>query len=500
MPLIQPMTAQMSSGSVPIGLLFFAMLLGFLLICLFIGVILWIAQMGKKHRSGAWGAIACISILALLCFITLVGGYSSTEQRPAVVAAVPFPVNPPDVQFGGNARLPAAPPKPFPASTAVAPSTDGVSTENPFSLGTKEGPRLPIANELLSNGELSPTETLEPMGLQVEPIRGATVTAWSESDVNEFSASVYPDLVDCAEPLARQLREILSDCKPESNADEAEGKNATFVCDLSADPSLGELSTNFLDRFTTQLRKDHPEVQFQFHHDSIEDTLESDSPSDETNSDQTCHARLNISTELDSPSPSLPWNNELSAQQGKVICRLQNDDASVSFETRFLNKPWVFHFDRFVSEHPGRHYVVGYSQKLASSEGDARRMAMDSAQSQVRIAAGRGVPLTISDRHVVDRFAQKLSRPYGDVWRQAVLVDVSGDAMQRTASVAVRRRDQHQEQESRVLFVFALFVGLTIAVCLIANALTQGYYRNHLGVGAGGLVVLIITTLLLFIS
>ena len=119
---------------------------------------------------------------------------------------------------------------------------------------------------------------------------------------------------------------------------------------------------------------------------------------------------------------------------------------------------------------------------------------MENAQSQIRVHADTngGINTLIDESHVADRFAQKLTRPYGDVWREAVLIDVTGEAMRGTIEVAEARaaRDSSIKKGGALLAVLLLLA--IIAVCFIGNAVTQGYYRRPLNWGASAVGALIV--------
>jgi hypothetical protein len=77
-----------------------------------------------------------------------------------------------------------------------------------------------------------------------------------------------------------------------------------------------------------------------------------------------------------------------------------------------------------------------------------------------------------------DRFVQKLSRPYGDVWRVAVLYDVPTLAMEYTGARTVITEVRQSHRRLLVL----LFI-LTIIICGVLNMVTYGYYRLQISVG-----------------
>ena len=194
--------------------------------------------------------------------------------------------------------------------------------------------------------------------------------------------------------------------------------------------------------------------------------------------------------------------HSLRSSSGNVKCQAVGSNAKANAAVIYIEKSWVNQFDQLVSELPKKQFVVGYSQELSSSEPLARQSAMENAQSQIRVHADTngGINTLIDESHVADRFAQKLTRPYGDVWREAVLIDVTGEAMRGTIEVAEARaaRDSSIKKGGALLAVLLLLA--IIAVCFIGNAVTQGYYRRPLNWGASAVGALIFVLAVILFS
>jgi hypothetical protein len=186
-----------------------------------------------------------------------------------------------------------------------------------------------------------------------------------------------------------------------------------------------------------------------------------------------------------------PWQIESLAEHAVLACKGNLGGNSTSVDCRVTEKPWVETFDRFVSMYPLRNFAVGYSLDFHSSEGDARRSALDDAKRQASIDINGREVRYIDERHVVDRFAQQLSRPYGTVWREALLVELPG------APEVARTRVKVQESFRSWAILrlgkrFGILVFLISAgfLCLALNWVTMGYYRAPVVLGLTGLAAL----------
>ena len=181
-------------------------------------------------------------------------------------------------------------------------------------------------------------------------------------------------------------------------------------------------------------------------------------------------------------------------------------------EARYVEKPWVANFNAFAAGRPGR-WLVAWSDpdSPAGSPEDAAREARAKAWKQLgdlvvarmgdarrygRGDIGRVVETHLmGDRLVVDRFPQKFERPYGNLYREAVLVDASD--RQLDTLVGDVRRTLRSERQSRLggLASAGAVLLVTYALYRFANAFTRGYFtwslRTAAAVVAAGAVTLL---------
>ena len=322
-----------------------------------------------------------------------------------------------------------------------------------------------------------------PASIEVVTNTDAPVAAWNSDEVKKFSANLYPGLIDCAAPLARRIKSsnsskaILPDVskmaaipdEPESKESEDETKlvqKLEFL--VEAKDSLD--SDGFQQRFVAQLRTDFPEAIIR----NIRVKTNEGSPDLDSH-----QVHVQLSADITNKSNDYrPGSNYTNHSRGDARCALRTKDAFLRFSASFVDKPWVQHLDSLVSRYPDRHLLVGYSPTLASTESEARQAAMRNAQEQVTLTVNGRSFLQIDDTHVIDRFAQKLSRPYGDVWREAVLLDIDGLAMNRSGravATATRHADEFKKNSAAMV---AILLVTTILAGAIANMMTLGYYRQ----------------------
>jgi len=221
--------------------------------------------------------------------------------------------------------------------------------------------------------------------------------------------------------------------------------------------------------------------------------------------------------------------HKATVHSGSGSLRMQVEGPAGEFtrSVRFVGKPWAESFAEFVSRNPQRRWILAKSTQPCTSQYDAERAALQDAAKkllpevrrhlQPRRRPGRwsdarpttGEMLTVIEAKlrdgqkmgiVVDRFAQRFVRPYGQVWREAVLVDGSSNNISWVAAALdheIQRRQRSYEHESRERERSWLERGLSIGallvmVCLLylfLNTATKGYYLWSLRSGAVAVVI-----------
>lgn len=216
------------------------------------------------------------------------------------------------------------------------------------------------------------------------------------------------------------------------------------------------------------------------------------------------------------------WRKQAESRSGSVALRVQAPSGPFSVSTRFNDAPWVVDRTGFTRQYANNDWLVAYSDGTHTTHEDARQDALHAATSiLLPLAQARISQLPASDQHrfaqqmekdpnwlrnrvadelvsrnlVTDRFAQRFDRPYGTVWREAVLVDASPSQVDAIARSLVRGVNVQVTHQRKTWFSFIALAGLIFGTYLFLNMATKGYYTWALrfaalaGIVAAGFVL-----------
>ncbi|QEF97946.1 hypothetical protein Mal15_19920 [Stieleria maiorica] len=300
---------------------------------------------------------------------------------------------------------------------------------------------------------------------------------WRATDTATFTANVYPSDASAIDALLSGLKEKLAENRVLLRDDQNDSNDVVDPDKVvvSADgPDLDSLLPAAISRLGTQ-----------FSAIGV-GTRPGNAPTKPIENELAIHFSVSKSTLMQAP-----WDQQDQLQSRLLTCTATMGGRQASFQAFVTEKPWVESFDQFVSRYPQRKFVVGYSGEFQSTEGQARKAALEDAVRQAAFSFRGKSYAIIDDRHVVDRFAQRLSRSYGDVWREAVLVEVP-DAQQVDVARTTAAEAFERSQIGRLLQIFGVVVLVlaTIVLCLGLNWVTEGYYRSQVMLGLAGVVVM----------
>ncbi|WP_182864844.1 hypothetical protein [Stieleria mannarensis] len=335
-------------------------------------------------------------------------------------------------------------------------------------------PQRPVPPPVLKPvDQISDEDSLQPNATSQQQPTGT----WRTTDTQTFTANVYPSDGSAMDSLVSGLKEKLAENRVLLRDDEKESNDVVDPDKVvvSADgPDLDSLLPVAISRLRTQ-----------FSAIGI-GTRPVNAPSEATENELAIHFSASKS-----PSLPAPWDQQDQLQNRLLTCTATMGGRQSTYQAFVTEKPWVESFDQFVSRYPQRKFVVGYSGEFQSTEGQARKAALEDAVRQAAFSFRGQSYAIIDDRHVIDRFAQRLSRSYGDVWREAVLVEVPDarqvDAARTTAAEAFERSRIGRLSQA---FGIVMLVLATIALCLGLNWITKGYYRSQVVLGLAGVVVM----------
>ena len=348
-----------------------------------------------------------------------------------------------------------------------------------------------------------------------------TTSAWDENIAPV--ANVYPGIADCGRPLAAKLVKHLQSENDSKNDEPKAGVEAGTKYRVALKNSGLDQPDylNFLIRFREEFNSSFP--------GSFVDDMTAGSyptPKDPEKEKQYQRLPVTVYSLSDGQGNIAKWfdddQNRFKApfeRSGQMVCRLRRNGklGQVEFVSDFIEKPWVADAEKFVSQHPKREFIIGFSPRLAKSEQEARVSALEDANA--RLGKSRNKVFSSNydkEKNVVDRFVQKLTMPYGSVWREAVLIDYgmkgtefwrfyrSGSATAEALIVneghpianppidnppvdvrVGRSMSRFDRTLSSPESMVAGLIMLTIVIGWVCNSLTQGYYRKPVWTVAG---------------
>ncbi|MDA0588258.1 MAG: hypothetical protein O2820_08830 [Planctomycetota bacterium] len=207
-----------------------------------------------------------------------------------------------------------------------------------------------------------------------------------------------------------------------------------------------------------------------------------------------------------------PWDSSIPERTGTLEATAIGQQNRVTVATQFIDKPWVTRFDEFISRRPESTFLLARTASFYSSEQAAHLEAADRAaesvsqiilplvppaagptevRSDMQVQLRNTARWLIQSGHLVkDRFAQKLTRPYGEVWREAVLIELTPSQINGLRNHALEISSlRHRESVTFHGGLLGLFA-LVVVLYLFLNLATKGYYQARLAAWlSGGLIV-----------
>ena len=186
--------------------------------------------------------------------------------------------------------------------------------------------------------------------------------------------------------------------------------------------------------------------------------------------------------------------------------------------SKFDEKGWLENFSAYTNSHPDRRYVVVRSKSSCTNSEWAQKEAMTAATSvlasKLRDQGLSNFTVNPDDVEthgfIADKFTQSMAGSASNIWRQAILLDVSSDKMshladakknllaQTTAAKAGHTRQMRQTW-ARMLLSLAGLITVICVVYLIVNVATKGYYTLVLRIVTVATIVIGAIVLLLVV-
>lgn len=303
--------------------------------------------------------------------------------------------------------------------------------------------------------------------------------SWMDTDEDVFAIDHFPSVASAVGPLVRETMAKLEESEGSSTdaASDDTDEKRVYVWVKGADSKafeneVVELVRSILDGWDVQI----------------------------TNGVQLKSLTLDLELQLRGGYLHVAaWDKDAIIQKGSMRCTAYTSGGKTFTSSKqFDAKPWVHSFDQFVTDYPRRRFLVGYSSGVHSSENEARRAAMDDVRVKAEPEYGTLSYFLAEEPNVLDRFAQKLERPYGVVWREAVLVEVTPNSVRMAQARMPGSGPQRGPSQAWLIFSLAIITSVAVVLCSLLNWITEGYYRGRwLALGLGGMLV---STMLLVIT
>ncbi|MBP7933702.1 MAG: hypothetical protein KA354_03545 [Phycisphaerae bacterium] len=343
-----------------------------------------------------------------------------------------------------------------------------------------------------------------------------TAVEWTPSEQHAFEADLYPSKQSATVALARHsLNQFLAELMP----------NETLrVVHLSVSE---DLNGAILDRMTQQITQQI----------NLAASVRSPSRPPGTPLQVTVDAvHATASAPADSPSPTpgamtmrfvttrdLPPEQSANSEVGEIQLTLRTQGGELVRTARFVNAPWTEDFTRWTQQGPGT-WVLGESDQLWPTEDQARADAFQRAAEGIErhlrdyiARTGRYTPVSVfaerpgwlsnqitgelqSGSLVKTEFNQGFERPYGKVYRRAVLVKLPPEHLQKLADRYYRHVDQVRETWGRSAKSSLALLALIFVVYLVLNAATRGYYVWVMRTAAGVAAVIGVVVILMCVA
>lgn len=200
--------------------------------------------------------------------------------------------------------------------------------------------------------------------------------------------------------------------------------------------------------------------------------------------------------------------NSYEGSRGTLELRVEGQHGSTMVATRYDTRPWLSDFDGFINAHPQQNWMVTRSRQICTSPSEARAESEAAALigglvrrqippvERFHIGPTRSDPIespaiAVGDFEA-DRFLQHFHRPYGELWSEAILLDVSAQRLRPLLNERRASLGRHEARASRtVVGVTVVLVAILLAYLLL-NTITKSYFSGRLRAGAVVAVALLL--------
>ena len=186
---------------------------------------------------------------------------------------------------------------------------------------------------------------------------------------------------------------------------------------------------------------------------------------------------------------------------GVVVCKVRGIDSSTEVAINCTEKLWLSDFESFAGRGDRlEDFSVGRSDEFLPNASQAQQTAIKNVTAGRQYSTNKGMRYLVNGRpyKLSDRLLQKYERPYGDVYRCAVLLEADKETVS-FASVPVGAQAKAKMRAPSFEWFVALLIGLTLVIGTISNVLTQGYCHAEISNSVSAMVVLGVFVLFLIV-
>jgi hypothetical protein len=313
---------------------------------------------------------------------------------------------------------------------------------------------------------------------------------WSEGIEEKFKADVYPSKMSAVRSLGRQIKLpvklLLGDQKI---------PNKIIIL---RDENYPEL----IDEFAKIVRLEYPEIPCEI----ISVNSYSGKPD--------LPDEVSILLKIVDTKEVAPWQKNSFepgvAGKGKIEAMVVVQNGNSTISEQYMEKPWLENFSHFANLQSNKQYIVARSNESSLIPEQANQQAINDAWRQLNpfIAGELNNKLTfnrsvtfypdsiINSGMIVDKFVQSFDGTAGKIWREALLLDVSADKLQRlTDNIAGISRSRINNWAQIIFSILGMLLLITV-VYIFLNAATKGYYNWSLRI-VGAILALILLFIIL---
>ncbi|MDB5355317.1 MAG: hypothetical protein JWN24_1770 [Phycisphaerales bacterium] len=202
--------------------------------------------------------------------------------------------------------------------------------------------------------------------------------------------------------------------------------------------------------------------------------------------------------------------NSYAGSRGSLELRVNGQHGSNTVETRYDSRAWLSDFSAFANSHQHQTWIVAHSRRACTSSSEARAQAESDARDAIADLVRQQV-VSLSHRplnewqldHVAsrpinaqnliaDRFVQHFHRPYGELWSEAILLDVSPERLSPLINDRLAAIGSQGLRTGRTAGAVAIVLVVILLLYLFLNTITKSYFTGRLRMGAVAAVAVLL--------